>query len=447
MRLCKFIIILLLIGNSLCFSINNITWKKLRDKTDLLFMGIDNCDSLYAMAVAPITIPGEFDSWGAILKTTDGGLTWKYALYDTVGSTEPFFVVPWDISYPTRDFCIIGCDSNHFVRTTDGGITWHEYIVDLPYTTNGFNDVDMYDENNGVMKNRNYIVISHDGFNTWDTIRNPGDNVIFNVEMTRPNSIKVLSGGSNGPSNVRFFSSDDGGKTWNEYPHPYHSIPRNLHFIDSLTGYEVGGNRIGIGDQRSMLIFKTTDGGRTWDNVLDTIISVSFALQSIDFYDKENGIAVGQFGSIFWTHDGGKSWVFDSSTEMSEIYAPTLHVSYIQKNRAIIADYLGRIFISEDTTTDVVEEIQNDDDFTLFPNPAADKIKIRFKDEFINSTEIQIFNSYGQEIINKSSSDFGLQTSGFRLLELDISSLLSGVYFAVINENGKVITKPFVVLK
>jgi len=69
-----------------------------------------------------------------------------------------------------------------------------------------------------------------------------------------------------------------------------------------------------------------------------------------------------------------------------------MNVCYIRKDRAIIADFLGRIFISEDTTTDVIEEIPIVDEFVIYPNPATDKIKIRFKDEFINSTEILIFN-------------------------------------------------------
>ncbi|TAL69733.1 MAG: T9SS type A sorting domain-containing protein [Bacteroidetes bacterium] len=96
--------------------------------------------------------------------------------------------------------------------------------------------------------------------------------------------------------------------------------------------------------------------------------------------------------------------------------------------------------------SDVAEKTNNSENIYISPNPGTDKIKIRFKDEFINSLELQIFSSYGQEIINTPPSDFRFTTNNWRLFELDVSLLSTGMYFAVLNANGKVITKPFVVL-
>jgi len=72
-----------------------------------------------------------------------------------------------------------------------------------------------------------------------------------------------------------------------------------LQFVDSLVGYEVGGKSTGHGQQQYELVYKTTDGGRSWEKVLDIVISISFGLQKLDFYDKDNGIVVGQFGAVF----------------------------------------------------------------------------------------------------------------------------------------------------
>jgi len=84
-----------------------------------------------------------------------------------------------------------------------------------------------FDDKHGVMKSQHYLAISHDGFNTWDTMYAPGGYTIFNVEMAAPNSICVVSRDidSTVDWNERFYRSDDGGKTWNEYPHPDYRIP------------------------------------------------------------------------------------------------------------------------------------------------------------------------------------------------------------------------------
>ncbi|MBI5325547.1 MAG: hypothetical protein HZB41_09820, partial [Ignavibacteriae bacterium] len=372
---CIIIFFIIIYTNVYCNS-NNIIWNKVFDDDTLLFLGIDNADTNYAMALADISGP-----WRAVLKTTDAGNTWFYVLKDSVIFDVPWPSDPQDISYPTRDFCIIGCDSNYFLKTTDGGITWYEYKIDIPYSLFGFRDIDMYDENHGVMKSSLYLAVSHDGFKNWDTISNPGGDLIFNVEMAAPYSICVLSRDIDGSPdfNERFFRSDDGGKTWDEYPHPDYRVPKALQFVDSLVGYEVGGKLTGHGQQQHELVYKTSDGGRSWEKVLDTIIYISFGLQKLDFYDKDNGIVVGQFGAVFWTHDGGKSWTFDSSSVIYYKNPATMNVCYIRQDRAIIADFLGRIFISEDTTIDVVEEIPSGDDFVIYPNPASDKIKIKLK--------------------------------------------------------------------
>jgi len=431
----KYLIILLsIISTSLICKSNNIIWNKVFDDDTLLFLGIDNPDSFYAMALSEISGP-----WRAIVKTTDGGNTWFYVYRDSVIFADPVPTYPQDISYPTRDFCIIGCDSSSFLKTTDGGFTWKEYKVDIPYTWYGFYDVDMFDEFNGVMISQKYLVVSHDGFKTWDTISNPGGDLIFNVEMAAPNSICVLTRDIDGSPdfNERFYRSDDGGKTWDEYEHPDYRVPQALQFVDSLIGYEVGGKSTGHGQQQYELVYKTTDGGRSWEKVLDTVIYRSFGLQKLDFYNKDSGIVVGQFGAIFWTHDGGKSWFYDSSETVVEDIPATMNVCYIRKDRAIIADFHGRIFISEDTTTDVVEEIPNDDDFALYPNPSNGNFRIKLNSDVLGKAKIFITDFLGKNLYSKEV-ELILPES---ILQIELHDVAKGAYFYNIQNAGKIISR------
>jgi photosystem II stability/assembly factor-like uncharacterized protein len=403
MKKLKIIIIFsqLIISFSFCFS-KGTTWTSVFNNYTLEFKGIDNCDTNYAMAVSDLLVG--WNSWGTILKTTDAGETWNYVLYDTNGNTPPYYNYAQDISYPTRDFCIIGCDSNSFLKTTDGGKTWNDYYVNLPYTNLGFYDVDMFDDKNGVLGSQKYIDVSHDGFNTWDTIHIPAGDYLFCISMATHNSICLLLRYiDNYPDyRVRFFRSDDGGKIWNEYPHPDYKTPMKMQFIDSLIGYEVGGKSTGVGNRKYILVYKTSDGGHSWYNVLDTEITVSFGLQKLDFYDNDNGIVVGQFGAVFWTHDGGKSWVYDSSGVIYDSIPATMNVCYMRKDRAIIADFWGRIFISsEETGVDDDYKLMNKSDCLAYPNPFFSSFNISFINSTATAVSIDLYDILGNKIYSK----------------------------------------------
>ncbi len=435
-KLIKYLTFIIL--NSLVVNAYHDNWKQVYEVTGNHIIAFSNAVSNYIMAVA------QNGSLKKIIKTTDGGETWKYVYRDI----DSFINGKWpkyarDIAYPTKNLCIVSLDTNSLMKTTDGGETWNEYQVEIPYQPLGFGDIDMYDSNNGAMFSDRYVVVSHDGFKTWDTLPSPQGFMIYCGSMASPNSICVLSRDIDGSPdfNERFYRSDDIGKTWNEYPHPDYRIPQRIKFVDSLIGFEVGGKRTGLGNQQYELIFKTSDGGRTWEKVLDTIIGYSFGLQDLDFYDKDNGIVVGQFGAIFWTHDGGKSWQFDSSAAIWDGIPPTLSVCYFRKYRAIIGDFMGRIFMYSGDTTDVVDnKPQTADDYLLYPNPATNIVRI--KTPLSENGTQKIFNSYGQEIEGIKQKRINENE-----IEFDVSPLPAGAYFAVINDKGKIHSKPFVVMR
>ncbi|MBI5323877.1 MAG: T9SS type A sorting domain-containing protein [Ignavibacteriae bacterium] len=406
-------LIFLLILTSISVNSQNIKWEKVFKIDTSIFKGIDNADTLYCMALA------SFGPYKSILKSTDAGISWNYMLREPFDDNNWYKLKePFDIAYPTRDFCVISCDSNFLFRTKDGGKTWDEIrTYDLPYYYRGFFQISMLDERNGLAIAYSGLALTHNGFDSLEIILPPKNYSLDCATLAAPNSICVVSEIlKTYPRDIKFFRSDDDGKTWNEYDFPDYSHPNRIKFVDSLTGFVVGQNRTGVGDIMTNLIYKTIDGGKTWLKVLDTTHGTS-GLQQFDFFDKDNGIAVGQFGYIYWTHNGGNTWMFDSCTEMLLEYAPTLYVSYVRKDRAIIVDFLGRIFISEDTTTEVVEEIPSNEDFVIYPNPASDKIKIKLKDEFINQN-IQIITLEGIVVLETEFKP-----------EIDVSGLISGVYF------------------
>ncbi|TAL68899.1 MAG: T9SS type A sorting domain-containing protein [Bacteroidetes bacterium] len=295
----------------------------------------------------------------------------------------------------------------------------------------------MYDENHGVMKNQHYFAVSHDGFKTWKTFSAPNDSTILKVDMAAPNSICVVSRYLNDSPDYdkKFFRSDDGGNTWNEYEHPDYYIYQ-LMFIDSLTGFTVGDRNTGHGDERYNLVYKTTDGGHSWFNVLDTEIYHSFGLQKVDYFDKDNGITVGQFGSVFWTHDGGASWVYDSNYIFWSHIPPMMNVCYIRRDRAIIADFDGIIYISSEDTTDVIENIPNDNNILLSPNPFSSSFNIDFTNNYSSIVSIDLYDILGNNIYIKN---IGFLDSGQHSTTIQLNDDYSpGCYLLVIRSGADI---------
>ena len=109
--------------------------------------------------------------------------------------------------------------------------------------------------------------------------------------------------------------------------------------------YKCGLRRTGITDTAYDIIFKSTDYGKTWFKQLDTLAQYEFGLQNISFYDDINGIAVGQFGKILVTNDGGTKWRYEElPVELFKEEPAVMHVLWAGKS-PIIATLQGHIYL------------------------------------------------------------------------------------------------------
>ena len=114
----------------------------------------------------------------------------------------------------------------------------------------------------------------------------------------------------------------DGGKNWNRYSSPTIGC---LTFFDSLVGFAGGSNDI----------YKTIDGGVTWDTMSIQSNNVGKAgVKDIFFIDEKRGWAVGSSaeytdaGVMLNTIDGGKTWQFnDTITNINQAitFTDSLH--------------------------------------------------------------------------------------------------------------------------
>jgi photosystem II stability/assembly factor-like uncharacterized protein len=113
-----------------------------------------------------------------------------------------------------------------------------------------------------------------------------------------------------GGSQGTFLKTTNSGKSWQvQKVTGADSLDfRDLYAFDEKVAFLMSA---GEAEKGKAKIYKTTDGGQTWEVVFETQEKGVF-LDGIDFWDKKNGIAFGDpIGEKFYiliTKDGGESW-------------------------------------------------------------------------------------------------------------------------------------------
>lgn len=114
--------------------------------------------------------------------------------------------------------------------------------------------------------------------------------------------------------------SPDGGKTWEKQKSGTNDYLFSVFFLDESRGFAVG--------DRSALL-ETADGGKNWKvrkiqrSFDDSNPDLALAMQDPIFYDirfvdAQTGWISGEFGRLLKTTDGGQTWVEQQNTLMSE---------------------------------------------------------------------------------------------------------------------------------
>ncbi|MCE7935660.1 MAG: hypothetical protein DYG96_13870 [Chlorobi bacterium CHB2] len=296
---------------------------------------IECADSLHCMAIA-----GYGFGYASIVRaTTDGGTTWKTVHHDD--DAPPLDALNYNaIAYPTPAVGLIACDSGVVLRTQDTGKTWKRF--QLPTQENLFS-IAMNGENNAVLMNfPSSIWRTNNQGDSWDSINislNKESAIEF-VHHLSPSTIITTLNSYLGDSATLI--SNDTGKTWQRYLYPTNS--RSIVFLDSLTGWSCGSKPTGKGFYNNF-VTHTTDGGKTWNVQLDSLIGEPFGLGDIAFADRKNGLAVGTGAKMLRTTDGGATWTFEA-TGLTEkrVESTFVGVAYPTPTRAFAITTFGGIY-------------------------------------------------------------------------------------------------------
>ncbi|MEI6172471.1 MAG: YCF48-related protein [Bacteroidota bacterium] len=230
-----------------------------------------------------------------ILRSTNGGSSWQLISHDTTGYGFPF----WTISWLSSRVAFATGPEFGLSKTTDGGFTWQ------------------------------YISLG-------------GTKYVYSACFLNPDSGFCAGIKPSGTGYTGFISkTTNGGITWTDAEVPANSNYNHIDFISANTGYVLGDGQL----------YKTPDAGFSWIKVSDTVLNPVSCLR---FGSGSNGIAVGNWGNIFSTTDGGNTWLSHRKgmdTELLGILFPSSDTGYmIGWNQVFRSADRGNTWITVDSS-------------------------------------------------------------------------------------------------
>ncbi len=193
------------------------------------------------------------------------------------------------------------------------------------------------------------ILMTEDGGRSWRVLPSGTDRALYSVEF-----IDANTGWISGQDGVILHTSD-GGKTWTRQVSGTTLYLFGIDFIDHQRGWAVG--------DRSTYLY-TADGGRSWRlakvggperlTADEALLAQEPVLYDVQFLDADTGWIVGEFGNIYHTTDGGKSWTNQQDTLLGDGIFDTLDlptffgVQFIDRLNGVAAGLEGRIARTRD---------------------------------------------------------------------------------------------------
>ena len=218
---------------------------------------------------------------GSILKTTDGGITWKRVWTGGASSLYNVYMMSTDT--------IFVCGSGGLLnRSIDGGNSWQDMN---PPTTEILYDITFIDSEIGFACGFNGVMLrTTNTGSTWTSIPSGTTNRLWDLDFVN-DSVGYACGWFG-----TILKTTDAGLTGNSVA-PVKTVSfQSVHFLDELVGYACGS---------ATTIMKTTDGGLNWTTQLTT---GSEGLNYICFRSATHGWAVGTWGAFYTTNNGGTTW-------------------------------------------------------------------------------------------------------------------------------------------
>ncbi len=277
---------------------------------------VDTKASLRGLSVVNEKVVWASGTGGTVLRTVDGGATWK--VMTVPGGEKLDFRDIEAFDDKTAYILSIGNgDSSRIYKTIDGGATWKQQFVGSKKET-FFDALACWDAKNCLAMSDpvegHYVLIETRDGETWKEIKSNKMPAARDGEaaFAASGTCLIVSGDStaflvSGGDAARVFRSNDRGQTWEVANTPMISGTSgsgifSIAMRDAKNGVIVGGNYEKPALNKGNLAF-TIDGGKTWEPGK----GLGGYRSGVAYVDSKTIVAVGSSGSDIST-DGGVTW-------------------------------------------------------------------------------------------------------------------------------------------
>lgn len=328
------------------------------------------------------------------------------------------------------------------VKTTDGGKTWKTVLEPVPFNDrNKMGGITFGDAMTGYawMSINDYgeyfVFKTTDGGNNWAQqyyVAGPG------YISGKIDFFDASTGFIAGPKGW-MMQTTDGGQSWNASQ--INGLPANLKLKDFEDAVIIDNSHAWAVADKS--IWFTSDKGASWNYVNHGLTDFDSTFYTIAFYGDTLGY-VGCFdGVIIKTTDGGKSWSMDISNKGKHAFYSS---AFDAQGRVFFGTSTGKIIAGEK-----VSGVERDEHLPAFfsleqnyPNPFNPITSIRFTLAGDAHASLTVFNVMGQQVARIADGYF---KSGQHNVNFDASRLSSGVYYYQLKSGGFIETKKMTLLK
>ena len=317
------------------------SWKR-------IVRNLDNNGYLSSLAIDPQSKKTLFlSSLGdGIYKSQDEGESWA----KINSGLENLTIGILSISPISPEIVLAAGEDKGLYETTNGGGDWVEVIEDIKITTIEF----FADENRLIIGDDNGNLYNYQtSSNSWKKMANIADSGGITSVAIAPNFTTdqtLLVGTEEGG----IFKSIDGGASFSEINQGLSDkLVRDVEFSPS---YERDSTLWAVTWYKG--IFESTDGGETWkrtskgltkDRQADDFKTYHFSeVKASNKFSEDRTIFVAGFNGLFKSTNGGEVWEELDTLSPRTIVSLALSPDYSNDSTIAIADYVGKIYISND---------------------------------------------------------------------------------------------------